>query len=360
MTSEMMIRYMKWFREVIDVEGIIVYFFDRHKSHMGLDLAKSCSENGIVTIALPPSTTRITQPLDVGLFGGIKIRFKSNMMTWARQNEGKSFEIAELANIIKKTNDDVATAETIKNSFRKCGIFPWDVESIDFSRCLGKNIMPTQENDENIPSPMIVNENVRAPPIAVLPVAVIEDVSVVDNNVLFSIINELKQQNDFLRQQNSQLITMFATNELPVPTPVLTPTVHVEPIDDVSPLKVPEKPSRKGGRTIKALPHVVSSKQYISMVEEIEQKKQDEEDRKKQRRDDLAEKKRQNIKASDEKRKQRFEKAASNIKIKQEANEERKARKRKAQEPPQVSAPKVPATRRPGRPKKSVTTSAAA
>lgn len=89
-----------------------------------------------------PIGTRINQHLDFGLFGCLKTSLKSRMAQWARQPEhkGKCFHIVNFAKMIKDVNDDVATSEVIKNSFRKCGIFPWNIENVDFSRCLSKNI----------------------------------------------------------------------------------------------------------------------------------------------------------------------------------------------------------------------------
>lgn len=123
--------------------------------------------------------------------------------------------------------------------------------------------------------------------------------------------------------QNSQILTALASSFLIV---AAEPTSSNDSI-----LKVPEKPSRKGGRSIKTLPFVVTSDEYIDMVEIQEPKKQDEENRKQKRREDLAEKKQKAKEADVEKKKQRLEKSAQITKIKQEAEEEKKAKKRKAE-----------------------------
>lgn len=342
MTSDMMILYMKWFRSVINIDGVVVYFFDRHKSHMSLELAKYCSENAIIAIGLYANATRIIQPLDVGFFGGLKTYFKTLMDRWARlpENEGRSFELADLAAVIKEANDKVATPEAVQNAFRKCGIYPWNADNIDFSRCLGKNIplvQPTALAD--ITNTNIDSTNINIPSTSA-PIQIANDISSsAGNGALFLLLQELKQQNADILER------------LPL-TEHQSQTVHGSPSYE-SPLKVPEKPSRKGGRIIKALPSVVSGPQYIKMLEDIEQGKREEESRKQQRRDDVAEKKVEAKKLSDEKKKERLNK----IKIKQEKNEERKAEKRKSAAiklmgtDNEVSLPK----RKPGRPKKSNT-----
>ncbi len=44
----------------------MVLFVDGHHSHMGVDLIMSAREAGIQILCLPPHTTHILKPLDVG------------------------------------------------------------------------------------------------------------------------------------------------------------------------------------------------------------------------------------------------------------------------------------------------------
>lgn len=147
MTSELMIQYMQWLRQFIDSDRPIIYFFDNHKSHMSIDLATLCRENRIITIGLYPNATSIIQPLDVGLFGELKRQFKTSMESWKSQslNKGQSFDVVDLAPLIKEITDFIATLEVIQKAFQKCGLFPWNVRNVNFSRCLGKNFLPAHK-----------------------------------------------------------------------------------------------------------------------------------------------------------------------------------------------------------------------
>ena len=312
----MMIQYMMFFRQKIESNEIIIYFFDNHKSHMTLELAKICRENRIIAIGLYPNSTRIIQPLDVGLFGGLKTHFKTLMDQWTRkpENIGCSFEIADLAEVINQANMAVATVETIKNAFRKVGIYPWNADNIDYSRCLGKNIPASTSSSATSPA----SSQLFDPPASTSSA----DSSPASPQVFDLPATQMLSLLYAIHKQNTQLLSILAKDHPEVletisPVVIASPLADFTsafPVDPTSSIKsilvVPEKPMRKGGRTIRALPYVVSSNEYINLEEEVLLKKQVEEDRKQTRRDELAEKKRQ-----------RFERTQTITRIKQEKNE---------------------------------------
>ena len=45
---------------------------DGHNSHFSMEFLQFCSHNQIELFCLPPHTTHILQPLDVGLFGPLQ------------------------------------------------------------------------------------------------------------------------------------------------------------------------------------------------------------------------------------------------------------------------------------------------
>lgn len=171
MTSKIMLQYMKFFRKTLDHKGTfdtVFYFFDRHGSHMDIELAKYCRDNRIVTIALYGNSTRIIQPLDVGLFGAIKKSYKYEVDRWIQDHSGEQFTIADVTPTVKVVNDKVATCEVIKKSFRRCGLWPWDADNIDYSRCLARNTfhqLSTQQdnNSDNTSSCSISDSNISEP-----------------------------------------------------------------------------------------------------------------------------------------------------------------------------------------------------
>ena len=56
--------------------GAVVLFLDGHHSHLSLSLIRTAKEKGVHLYCLPPHTTHILQPLDVGVYGPIKQTWK--------------------------------------------------------------------------------------------------------------------------------------------------------------------------------------------------------------------------------------------------------------------------------------------
>ena len=53
-------------------ERLLVLLVDGHSSHIDLEVSKFCRDQQIHLYCLPPHTSHITQPLDVGFFGALK------------------------------------------------------------------------------------------------------------------------------------------------------------------------------------------------------------------------------------------------------------------------------------------------
>jgi hypothetical protein len=75
--------------------GPVVLFVDGHHSHLSLSLVKMAYGKGVHIFCLPPHTTHILQPLDVGVYGPLK-------QTWKRILKG--YKLATLAANVSKEN----------------------------------------------------------------------------------------------------------------------------------------------------------------------------------------------------------------------------------------------------------------
>ena len=102
---------------------------DGHESHHSDDFEEYCKENNIITLCMPPHSSHILQPLDVGCFSPLKKAY------------GRYIEDMMRAHITHITKDDffpafrsaffaALTESNIQGGFRGAGIVPFDPESV--------------------------------------------------------------------------------------------------------------------------------------------------------------------------------------------------------------------------------------
>ena len=120
-----------------NIKKPVILFVDGHRSHMSMALSLFCDENGIVLYALPPNTTHIMQPADVSVFKPLKQEWKKTLRNWQvkPENLNKTVTKTNFCKVFKETLD-LDMTQSIKNGFRKCGLFPFDVEAVDFTKCV--------------------------------------------------------------------------------------------------------------------------------------------------------------------------------------------------------------------------------
>ncbi len=102
---------------------------DRHESHVLAAFEDYYKSNNIITLCLPPHSSHLTQPLDVGCFSVLK-------RIYGRQIEG--FIKAHI-NHISKTEFLIAfktayfqsiTVQNVKAGFRGAGLIPFDPQAV--------------------------------------------------------------------------------------------------------------------------------------------------------------------------------------------------------------------------------------
>lgn len=128
----------------------IALFVDGHKTHVTYDVSKLCTRLQIVLVALYPNATRILQPADVGSFKPLKNLWRSGVLEWRRQHPFAKLGKPDFAPILKQAVDRLSK-QSIANSFKACGIFPWNPNAVDYSKCLGKKKDSSVEETNEVP-----------------------------------------------------------------------------------------------------------------------------------------------------------------------------------------------------------------
>ena len=97
---------------------------DGHSSHIDVNTSKLCKDNNILLYCLPPHSSHITQPLDVGFYGLLKASWRKAVAKYALDKVGKSVTKYTFAEVFKEAWINTVKLSTIVNSFRCAGIWP--------------------------------------------------------------------------------------------------------------------------------------------------------------------------------------------------------------------------------------------
>jgi hypothetical protein len=101
----------------------ILMLFDGHKSHINLTLKEWGEQNYIFFFVIPPHTSHVTQPLDVGFFGPLKGAFHAECQTYMRRSPGLQINRNNIVLVSSNANNKAITPENLNSSFRKTGTF---------------------------------------------------------------------------------------------------------------------------------------------------------------------------------------------------------------------------------------------
>ncbi|CAC5401576.1 unnamed protein product [Mytilus coruscus] len=124
-----------WFRDhflrFCGPERPQIILLDSHSSHETLDLIEVACENGIELFTFPPHTTHWLCPLDKTIFGPCLIRHYhgicSEFMTLSPNNSDTK---GNWPGLFRRAYDKAFTPSNITSGFRKCGIYPTNIDMI--------------------------------------------------------------------------------------------------------------------------------------------------------------------------------------------------------------------------------------
>jgi hypothetical protein len=129
--------------------------YDGHKSHLSLTLTEWAKKSNVLLFVLPPHTSHLTQPLDVGVFGPFKKFYYSECQQYLQKNPGAYITKYEIAKLTGNPYLKAFSPSNITAAFKKSGIFPLDEACISIKDTAPSSIYPAEpstcEADENVP-----------------------------------------------------------------------------------------------------------------------------------------------------------------------------------------------------------------
>ena len=114
----------------------VIVFLDGHVSHLSYQLSKFCREHEIIICCLPPNTTHILQPLDVAFSAPLKQQWKKFIKLWRIQHDGSDLQKFEIPTALSQIINKTEFNEAVKAGFRNCGLYPYNPNAIDYSKCV--------------------------------------------------------------------------------------------------------------------------------------------------------------------------------------------------------------------------------
>ncbi|XP_018369512.1 PREDICTED: tigger transposable element-derived protein 1-like [Trachymyrmex cornetzi] len=136
-----------------NIKKPVILYVDGRSSHMTLPLAEFCSSHEIELIALFPNATHLIQPLDVALFRTLKSKWRDCVNDWRMQNQ-RNLRRGDFGSILKIAIEHVKLPSVMSNGFRKCGLFPFSADALQYNQLLQKKkhdtiITVPEQNVEN-------------------------------------------------------------------------------------------------------------------------------------------------------------------------------------------------------------------
>ena len=107
---------------------------DGHLSHFEPGALCLAAENGVIIFCLQPNSYHspyiITQPLDKGCFGPLKVYWKEECQTYLSKNPGKVVTRYQFSEIFAKIWAKGMTMKNIIGGFKTTGVYPMNHEAI--------------------------------------------------------------------------------------------------------------------------------------------------------------------------------------------------------------------------------------
>ena len=104
----------------------LILLIDGHSSHYCPRTIHYASEKQVILFALPPNTTHITQPLDKGVYGPLKVEWRKVCHEYIISNPGKVVTMHSFSSLFAKAWMQSMTIKNIMAGFHTTGIYPLD------------------------------------------------------------------------------------------------------------------------------------------------------------------------------------------------------------------------------------------
>lgn len=127
--NEIGLAWLQHFAEETAVERQGQYrllIFDGHASHVSTAAVDFCLRNDIILLCLPPHSTHVLQPLDIGLFAPLATAYKANIRSITRLGASYSIDKVDFLEQYQKARTSAFTFSNIQKAWEKAGLLPYN------------------------------------------------------------------------------------------------------------------------------------------------------------------------------------------------------------------------------------------
>src|SRR5271168_2451461 len=131
-TNELGRDWIRHFEKSTSLRKLGVYrllVLDGHESHHSDEFEEYCREHNIVTLCMPPHSSHLLQPLDVGCFGPLKKAYGRQIEDLMRQ-QITHITKEDFIPVFRAAFQVSLTESNIQGGFRGAGIVPFDPERV--------------------------------------------------------------------------------------------------------------------------------------------------------------------------------------------------------------------------------------
>jgi hypothetical protein len=128
-------QFLQWFKQVFvpfvaKYNGSKTLIYDGHNSHISVDLIEYAIKHHIKLICLPPHSSHILQPLDVGVFGPVKSEWRRILSEYYLKTKFQNVDITKFPALFSQLFEKAFSRKNAIAGFEKTGIFPLNRQKI--------------------------------------------------------------------------------------------------------------------------------------------------------------------------------------------------------------------------------------
>jgi hypothetical protein len=123
------IKHFNSYTESCAVGAYRLLILDGHSSHATPEFDQFCMGHKIITLCMPPHTSHLLQPLDVGCFSPLKVLYGHEVSELARQSV-YHVDKDEFLYIYARVRTSVLSGQNVLSGFQATGLIPFNPERV--------------------------------------------------------------------------------------------------------------------------------------------------------------------------------------------------------------------------------------